>query len=97
MGDLEQRFKGKAVKFTWIRGVVRDCVIEEETTSKGRRKVLVLQKIDFSECNARPPIRFRMGYYMKNGKKWIWARNSPVFRKEHLRSLVKKASMKGWM
>lgn len=89
--------KGKRVRYTddsgqRLRGCVVDCV--PQTASSNRK--LVLQKIDFSESGKKPPIRFRIGYYVaaKDDSHWVWARNSPILLEKHLNSLIRKAKSK---
>lgn len=84
--------KGKRVRFTvqhkTVRGHVEDCVHQQES----KNRWLVLQRLDFSESGLNPPVRFRVGYYvLSKDSKLVWARNSPIFRREALKALIQKA------
>jgi hypothetical protein len=101
-GNMQElNCEGKRVSFTdrngkKIRGRVRKCIVQTESEDK----MLVFQKIDFSESRKKPPIRFRIGYYVaaKNKSHWVWARNSPIFNKKDFDSLMQKAhSKKGFL
>jgi hypothetical protein len=81
-----------------ITGTILDCIEQEEASSiPGRRKRLVLQRIDFSESALEPAVRFRVGYYVRNGRRWVWARNTPIMSQESLQSLWRQAHEKGWL
>jgi hypothetical protein len=96
----ELNWNGKRVSYTdrngkTVRGYIRDCIVQAES----KHKMLVFQRIDFSESGKKPPIRFRIGYYVmaKDKSHWVWARNSPIFNKKELNSLIHKArSRKGF-
>ena|ERR1700674_2393689 len=94
---LKLNCEGKRVSYTGrngekIRGHIRDCVVQTES----KDRVLVFQRIDFSESDKEPPIRFRIGYYVvaKDKSHWAWARNSPIFLNKDLESLMQKAHSK---
>jgi hypothetical protein len=81
-----------------VKGTILECIEEEEDSSvPGRKKKLVLQRIDFSESGLEPTIRFRVGYYVSNGNKWIWTRSTPIMSQESLQSLWNQAHDKGWV
>lgn len=95
----ELNCKGNRVRYTdrngkTVRGFVRDCVVQPQS----KDRMLVFQRIDFSESGKKPPIRFRLGYYVvaKEKRHWVWARNSPIFLKTDLKSLMQKVQKQGF-
>jgi hypothetical protein len=97
----ELNCEGNRVSFTdsngkKIRGRIRKCIVQAES----KDRVFVFQRIEFSEAGKRPPIRFRVGYYVraKDKSHWVWARNSPIFLNKDFKSLMQKVqSKKGFL
>ena len=72
-------------KFHWT-------VLDEIRLPDGDKKIISLEQIEFEWDE----VALRLGYYMLNKKRWVWARFAPMMPVGTLQELYDEARRKGW-